>query len=242
MARINNDFYDGLGEKWHTEGCHPIALLRAENRLRNPWIAGKIGTKSKVLDIGCGAGFLTNFLAELGHEVSGVDLSQQSLELAKEKDTTKSVSYQAADATQLPFDATTFDVVCAMDLLEHVPDPKAVIAEASRVLRPGGLFFFHTFNRNFWSWLVVIKGVEWCVRNTPPQMHVYPLFIKPSEMEAMCAAYSLTVENLQGVRPKFLTRAFWKMVLTRKVDEAFEFRFTSSLTTGYSGFAKKREY
>ena len=239
METINNDFYDGLGGKWHTESSHPIALLRAENRLRNPWIAGLIDKKSKVLDIGCGAGFLTNFLAEHGHEVTGIDLSPQSLELAKEKDATKQVSYEIADATHLPFDAASFDVVCAMDLLEHVNHPGAVIAEASRVLRPGGLFFFHTFNRNFWSWLVVIKGVEWCVRNTPPQMHVYPLFIKPSEMEAMCAKHNLTVENIQGVRPKFLTRAFWKMVLTRNVSEEFQFCFTPSLTTGYSGFARK---
>jgi len=236
---INNTFYDELGEDWHEKSCHPIALLRAENSLRNPWLAGIIPPHSKVLDIGCGAGFLTNFLAQLGHEVSGVDLSPKSLDVARSKDRTGSVQYQMGDGMALGFEEKSFDVVAAMDLLEHVEDPQKVIAEASRVLKPGGLLFFHTFNRNFLSWLVVIKGVEWCVRNTPRNMHVYPLFIKPSELTNMCSKHHLKVERMLGVRPKFGKKAFWKMMLTRDVPDDFEFQFTNSLMTGYSGFAIK---
>lgn len=236
---INNAFYETLKEKWHLSTNHPVALLRAENALRNPWIAKQLSPHSKVLDIGCGGGFLTNFLAQEGHQVFGVDLSLESLKVAQEGDKTKTVDYQVADAVALPFPSESFDVVTAMDLLEHVESPSKVISEAARILKPGGLFFFHTFNRNFLSWLIVIKGVEWCVKNTPPNMHVYPLFIKPKELIKMCQENTLKVEKIVGVRPKFLNIAFWKMLLTRRVPSSFEFKFTNSLLTGYSGVAKK---
>lgn len=246
MARkdINNTFYDDLGQDWHEATNHPIALLRSENALRNPWIhmviREKYGeNKVSALDIGCGAGLLTNFLASFGHRVSGIDLSEGSLKIAKEKDITASVNYTAGSAYDLPYENESFDIVCAMDLLEHVDNPEKVIEEASRVLKKGGLFFFHTFSRNFLSWLVVIKGVEWCVRNTPPNMHVYSLFLNPSEVEDMCKANDLVVEKFTGVRPDFQSLAFWKMLLTHRVDDNFRFTFTRSLTTGYSGYAVK---
>ena len=154
MKQINNEFYHDLGEKWFEASNHPIALLRAENRLRNPWIASHLKQKSKVIDLGCGAGFLTNALAAVGHEVTGVDLSKGSLEMARKN---SPVTYIEADVTEVPLPSESFDVVCAMDLLEHVPDPKKVIQEASRLLKPGGLFFFHTFNRNRYSSSLTIK-------------------------------------------------------------------------------------
>lgn len=237
--KINNTFYDELGEDWHENSSHPVALLRAENALRNPWLAEMIPSKSKVLDIGCGAGFLTNFLAQRGHEVYGIDLSPKSLEVARSKDRTGLVQYQIGNGTKLSFGEKSFDAVVAMDVLEHVEDPEKVVAEASRVLKSGGLFFFHTFNRNFLSWLIVIKGVEWCVKNTPRNMHIYPLFIKPSELSVLCSKHHMRVECMLGVRPKIGKKAFWKMVLTRNVPNDFEFQFTSSLMTGYSGFAIK---
>lgn len=239
-SRINNDFYNDLD--WHEEKEHPIALLRAENRLRNPWIAEVIQKRlgpSKVLDIGCGAGFLTNFLAEEGHEVHGIDLSAPSLQIAKQNDLTQKVQYQVASAYSLPYPDASFDAVTAMDLLEHVEEPQKVIAEAARLLRPGALFFFHTFNRNPLSYLIIIKGVEWCVRNTPKNMHVYPLFIKPKELQIMCENNQLNVENIQGVRPDFKRGSFWKMVATRQVPEDFRFIFTPSLMTGYCGYSQR---
>lgn len=238
--RINNAFYDELGQQWHTAFDHPIALLRAENTLRNPWLAQLITPKSKVLDVGCGGGFLTNYLASMGHQVSGVDLSSKSLEIAKQGDATKKVVYQIADAKRLPYDNETFDVVSAMDILEHIENPAEAIREASRVLKPSGKFFFHTFNRNLWSWLIVIKGVEWAVKNTPKNLHVYPLFIKPQEMHEMCRKNDLIVENMVGVRPKLTKPSFWKMLVTREISPDFEFCFTTSLKTGYSGYARKK--
>ena len=138
MKAINNDFYETLGDKWLTASDHPIALLRAENRLRNPWIASKLPSSSKVLDMGCGAGFLTQELANLGHEVTGVDLSEQSLKIARKLDSKS--TYIKADVTKVPLESGSFDAVCAMDLLEHVENPKAVVQEASRLLKPEDYF------------------------------------------------------------------------------------------------------
>lgn len=239
---INNAFYETLGDQWLHESAHPIALLRAENRLRNPWIHQVLETEchgGTVLDIGCGAGFLTNFLADRGFTAHGIDLSPATLEIAEAQNVNGKAVYSLGNADALPYPDGMFDAVAAMDLLEHVENPAAVIQEASRVLKPGGLFFFHTFNRNFLSYFVVIKGVEWCVRNTPPNLHVYPLFIKPEELRAFCKQAGLEVDIIHGVRPVFSTKSFWKMVFTRTVSHDFSFRFTRSLATGYCGFARK---
>lgn len=235
---INNGFYDELGEAWYTRGDHPIALLRAENAIRIPWIAKNLSPASSLLDIGCGAGILTNALAEEGHSVTGIDVSEKSLDIAKSRDKTGAVCYLKASGYSLPFPDCSFDAVSAMDLLEHVETPHLVIAEASRVLKPKGLFFFHTFNRNLLSYLLIIKGVDWFVPNAPRNMHVYPLFIKPREMEAMCEAYRLRISALHGFRPLFSSSL--KLALRKQIPEDFSFRFCRSLKTGYCGYARKR--
>lgn len=238
---INNEFYEELKEGWHELWDHPIALLRAENKIRAPWMANELLKRFlspvRVLDIGCGGGFLSNHLAILGHQVTGIDLSPSSLEAAKRTDTTKSVTYLPANAYQLPFDNHSFEAVAAMDILEHVENPDQLLKEASRVLCPGGLFFFHTFNRNLLSYLMIIKGVEWFVKNTPKNMHVYPLFITPKELKKKCQRQGLQVETLLGFRPKIFSKAFFELVVKRKISPEFTFTFTKDLTTGYSGIA-----
>jgi len=238
LKTINNEFYHELGDKWFEASNHPVALLRAENRLRNPWIMSHLKAKQKIVDLGCGAGFLTNALAKEGHFVTGVDLSKGSLEIAQKYDSTKSVTYLEADATSSTLPSHSFDVVCAMDLLEHVTEPQKVVQEAARLLKNGGLFFFHTFNRTFLSWLLVIKGVDWFVKNAPPNMHVYHLFIKPEELSDWCKACSLSVQEMKGVGLSWNRFATWKMAFTREIPENLEFRFNSSLKMGYSGFAQ----
>jgi 2-polyprenyl-6-hydroxyphenyl methylase/3-demethylubiquinone-9 3-methyltransferase len=238
MPKINNEFYNELNEEWYNREDHPVALLRAENAVRIPWIAKTIPSKSSVLDVGCGAGFLTNALAKEGHRVAGIDLSSSSLEMAQKKDSTKSVNYLEANAYSLPFESAQFDVVTAMDVLEHVNEPNRLLSEASRVLKPGGMFFFHTFNRNPLSYVIIIKGVEWCVRNTPKNMHVYSLFIKPKELKDLCAEHHMSVHTLKGFRPS-LSLPFWKMLATRTVSQRLAFQFCRSLATGYCGYAYK---
>ena len=241
---INNEVYDSLGERWYHADDDPIALLRAEAEVKNPWVAGRIqshlgtGTHT-VLDIGTGGGFLSNSLARAGHHVTGVDLSKESLKIAARMDCTSSVKYEHADAYALPYRNQSFDVACAMDFLEHVEEPSRVIAEASRVLKPGGLFFFYTFNRNFFSWLFVIKGVEWFVKNTPENLHLHRLFIRPAEMRTMCLKEGLLVEEFAGIAPVVFSAAFWKMLVTRRVPPQLLFRITGSLKMSYTGVARK---
>jgi len=242
LSRVNNRVYETLGERWYNAEDDPIALLRAESRLRNPWIAeqiaGAFGSPADVLDIGCGGGFLSNHLGSLGHRVTGLDACSDALAIASRHDRTGLVRYQQADALNLPYADRSFDAVCAMDFLEHVESPDRVIAEAARVLKPSGLFFFHTFNRNLLSWLIVIKGVEWFVRNTPPNLHVLRLFLKPEEVRAACERHGLVGLQLRGVRPVF-GRAFLKLLLTRRVSADFSFTFTASTGLGFSGVARK---
>jgi 2-polyprenyl-6-hydroxyphenyl methylase/3-demethylubiquinone-9 3-methyltransferase len=189
--------------------------------------------------VGCGAGFLANALArEEGFVVTGIDASAPSLAVAARHDTTGAVTYEEADAYALPYATDSFDVVCAMDFLEHVLFPERVVAEAARVLRPGGLFFFHTFNRTALAWLVVIKGVEWFVRNTPRDLHVLSLFRTPRELRSMCEASGLALREVRGLMPNVLSWAFFRMLLTRTVPRDFAFRYTSSTATGYMGVAE----
>jgi 2-polyprenyl-6-hydroxyphenyl methylase / 3-demethylubiquinone-9 3-methyltransferase len=239
---VNNELYHQLGERWYTAQDDPVALLRAESRLRNPWVREVLRKKSgpeplKILDVGCGGGFLSNFLAQVGHKVTGVDLSEESLAVARQYDSTQNVSYLRRDARSLEFPDASFDVVCAMDFLEHVDSPGEVIRECARTLKPGGLFFFHTFNRNWISYLIAIRGVEWVVKNVPQDLHVYPLFIKPMELVQYCSDAGLRLAEIKGMRPQIVSKAFLSMLLTGRVSDDFKFEFTSSLLMGYSGFA-----
>jgi 2-polyprenyl-6-hydroxyphenyl methylase/3-demethylubiquinone-9 3-methyltransferase len=245
-AVINNAFYEELSEKWLSAQDHPIALLRAENAIRNPWILSEISKRHSLgasfLDIGCGAGFLARAVQLGGYAATGIDLSESSLEIARKLDPSRKINYIKADAYALPFPDQSFDVVSAMDILEHVEQPRLLIAEASRVLKPGGTFFFHTFNRNLLSYLIIIKGVEWFVKNTPKNMHVYPLFIKPSELCLLCLEHHLHVEMMRGLRPRFFSLPFFKMLMFREVSPHFSFCFSKNLTTGYCGIATRSFY
>lgn len=244
MKKVNNEFYNLYGDRWYTADDDPIALLRAESKTKTPWILQKIKEQSllnnetKVLDVGCGAGFLSNELALAGLQVTGVDLSEESLKVAHDYDSTKSVHYLPADAYKLPFADHSFEVITAMDFLEHVDRPDDVIKEFSRVLKPNGIFIFHTFNRNPIAYLVIIKFVEWFVKNTPKDMHVLNLFIKPKELKQYCLAAQMTTQSMVGIKPMFSTIPL-KNYFTGIVPKSLKFELTQNLLLSYMGIAKK---
>jgi 2-polyprenyl-6-hydroxyphenyl methylase/3-demethylubiquinone-9 3-methyltransferase len=241
---IDNDLYNTLGERWYTAFDDPVAVLRAESRVKAPWVLERIKAAFpqiplvKHLDVGCGAGFLSNHLAQEGLQVTGLDMSEESLKVAGLHDSTGTVRYVQGDAYRLPFSNETFDVVSAMDFLEHVEDPGRAISEMSRVLKPNGLLFFHTFNRNWLAHLVIIKLVEFLVKNTPKNMHVIELFITPEELIKMCKSSQLNVQEMTGIRPRFSTLTV-KSILTGIVPEKFSFKLTRSLKLSYMGVARK---
>lgn len=244
MKKVNNEFYNLYGDRWYTADDDPIALLRAESKTKTPWILQKIKEQSllnnetKVLDVGCGAGFLSNELALAGLQVTGVDLSEESLKVAHDYDSTKSVHYLPADAYKLPFADHSFEVITAMDFLEHVDRPDDVIKKFSRVLKPNGIFIFHTFNRNPIAYLVIIKFVEWFVKNTPKDMHVLNLFIKPKELKQYCLAAQMTTLSMVGIKPMFSTIPL-KNYFTGIVPKSLKFELTQNLLLSYMGIAKK---
>jgi 2-polyprenyl-6-hydroxyphenyl methylase/3-demethylubiquinone-9 3-methyltransferase len=243
--KVDNDYYNHLGNDWYDADDDPIAVLRVEQQAKNPWVERVINENftSKdlaIADIGCGAGFLTNYLASRYKSIYGLDASESSLEVAKSKDSTSKVNYVVGDAYKLPYKTASMDVVCAMDFLEHVERPEDVVAECSRILKPGGLFFFHTFNRNFLSWLIVIKFMEWFVPNTPKNLHVLHLFIKPSELKTMMLLNMLSTQKIVGIGPRF-NWGFLKSIFARKVTPGFSFKVGGPTLLGYMGYSKKTD-
>jgi 2-polyprenyl-6-hydroxyphenyl methylase/3-demethylubiquinone-9 3-methyltransferase len=244
QTSVNNTIYDELGERWYGAEDDPVALLRAESRLRNPWVAHVItetfgNQRCRILDVGCGAGFLSNALSLHHHEVVGLDASEDSLTVARRHDVSGKTVYEKGNALALPYVDSSFDVVCAMDFLEHVENPARVIAEAARVLKPGGIFLFYTFNRNPLAWLIVIQGVEWLIHKTPPHLHILRLFIKPREIRQFCVRAGLSQVQLRGVRPVIFSRAFFRLLFKGIVKDDFRFKFAGSTWIAYSGVARK---
>lgn len=241
---IDNTIYEAYGDRWYTAFDDPVAILRAETRVKIPWIIGKLdghfGHRDlQLLDVGCGGGFVSNALSAHGiAQVTGIDLSPSSLDVARRWDRTARVNYVIGDAYHLPMADSSFDCVTALDVLEHVENPALVIKECARVLRPGGLFLFQTLNRNWVAGLVGIKFIEWFVRNTAPDMHLLRMFIKPAELTRYCEDSGLRMQEITGIRPRFSTIPL-KSYFERVVPEQLEFQLTRSRLLAYMGCAQK---
>lgn len=184
---------------WDTEGdfrpLHDINPLRASYIDRQcAGIAGK-----RVLDVGCGGGLLAEALAHRGAEVLGIDLSPIAIDVATRHAAEQglgNVSYQLS-AIEALTDETRFDVITCLEMLEHVPDPEAILQATVPLLEPGGHLIVSTLNRNPKAFAKAILGAEFIMRLIPPGTHEYAKFIKPSEMAtwARQAGYDLVDER-----------------------------------------------
>ncbi|GLT22988.1 bifunctional 2-polyprenyl-6-hydroxyphenol methylase/3-demethylubiquinol 3-O-methyltransferase UbiG [Zoogloea oryzae] len=177
--------------------------LHQINPLRLDWIDGaaQIAGK-KVVDIGCGGGILAESMAARGAQVTGVDLSEKALGVARLHlyESGQTVDYRHISAEDIARECPgSFDVVTCMEMLEHVPDPASTIRACAALVKPGGHVFFSTLNRNLKSYLMAVVGAEYVLKMLPMGTHEYAKFIKPSELARYVREAGLDVEELIGM-------------------------------------------
>ncbi|WP_417665145.1 bifunctional 2-polyprenyl-6-hydroxyphenol methylase/3-demethylubiquinol 3-O-methyltransferase UbiG [Pseudidiomarina sp.] len=187
---------------WDPEGeFKPLHLI---NPLRLDYIMQHCdGVFSKqVLDIGCGGGLLAEGLARAGGKVTGIDLAEQSLQVARlhALESKLAIDYQCIAAEEFASEhPQQFDVVTCLEMLEHVPDPSAIVQAAADAVKPGGYVFFSTLNRNVKSWLLGIVAAEYVLGWVPKGTHQHQKFIQPSELLRMSDAAGLDPLAMTGM-------------------------------------------
>jgi 2-polyprenyl-6-hydroxyphenyl methylase/3-demethylubiquinone-9 3-methyltransferase len=208
---IDNHLYDTMADSWWDEGgC--LHILRGLNPARLGYmrrvLVGELGIDlrgKKTLDVGCGGGILAEDFARLGCDVTGIDPSEKSIEaaLVHTRQEGLAIDYRIGTGEALPFPDASFELAYCCDVLEHVSDVGRVIAEISRVLQPGAIFFYDTINRTLRSKLVIIKLFqEWSWTSfMPPNLHDWRMFIKPEELTAILAGNGLKNQGLTGLKP-----------------------------------------
>ena len=203
--------FSELAHRWWDPNSE-FRPLHEINPLRLKWIdklsplAGK-----KVLDVGCGGGILAEAMAGAGAAVSGIDLSEKALKVARLHllESGRSVDYQHISAEDFAArHAGEFDVVTCMEMLEHVPDPASVVEACSRLVKPGGWVFFSTLNRNPKSYLFAIIGAEYILKLLPRGTHDYAKFLQPAELARMAREAKLETQELIGMTYNPLTKVY----------------------------------
>ncbi len=194
--------FDALAARfWDTHGeFRPLHLL-------NPVRAGYVGARAtlagkRVLDVGCGGGLLAEALARAGASVTGIDLAPGMIEVAglHAAESGLAIDYRVADAAELAAAAPgAFDVVTCMEMLEHVPEPAAMVATLAALARPGGALFVSTLNRNLRSFLQAIVAGEYLLRLLPRGTHEYERLIRPAELARWARTAGLTLLELRGI-------------------------------------------
>jgi 2-polyprenyl-6-hydroxyphenyl methylase / 3-demethylubiquinone-9 3-methyltransferase len=182
------------------------------NPLRLDWIDQAIGLSGKcILDVGCGGGLLSEGMAARGAKVTGIDLSEKPLGVAKLHllESGQTVDYRKISVEQLAEEMPgAFDAVTCLEMLEHVPNPSSVIAACARLVKPGGQVFLSTLNRNPKSYLFAVIGAEYVMNMLPKGTHDYAKFIKPSELARWVKLAGLEPEEVVGMTYNPLSKIY----------------------------------
>ena len=203
--------FSQLAHKWwdpnsEFKPLHDINPLRLGYIDRHTGLAGKT-----VLDVGCGGGILSESMAGLNANVSGIDLSDKALQVAKLHllESGRQVNYHKIAVEELADEQPNhYDVVTCMEMLEHVPDPQSVVAACAKLAKPDGWVFFSTLNRNPKSYLFAVVGAEYVLNLLPRGTHDYDKFIKPSELAQFCRNAGLSVADLTGMSYNPLSKVY----------------------------------
>lgn len=199
---IELDKFSQLAHKWwdpHSEfkPLHDINPLRLGYIDRYAGLAGKT-----VLDVGCGGGILSEGMAAMNADVTGIDLAEKSLKVAKLHllESGLQVNYRRVAVEALAAEQPEqYDVVACMEMLEHVPNPQSVISACAALVKPGGWIFLSTLNRNPKAYLYAVLGAEYLLNMLPRGTHEYARFLKPSELALSCRQSDLHVVDVTGM-------------------------------------------
>lgn len=213
---------------WDPKG--EMGTLHVINPLRTRFIMEKLTAPNpKILDVGCGGGILSEALAKAGARVTGLDLSEASLQAARQHALSQGlqIDYRYESVEHLAdLEAGTFDAIACMEMLEHVPEPKKVIAACAKALKPGGQAFFSTINRTPKAFLFAIIGGEYILRLLPRGSHTYSKLIRPIELKNWCRDAGLEFVRLASLMYNPITRR-WKVAAGRE-DVNYMAHFTKT--------------
>lgn len=205
------DKFSELAHRWWDPNSE-FKPLHDINPLRLGWIDQHANLSGKtVIDVGCGGGILSESMADKGAQVTGIDLGEKALKVARLHllESGRQVDYRLISAEDMASEnPATFDVVTCLEMLEHVPQPASVVAACAQLAKPGGWVFFSTLNRNLKSYAFAVLGAEYLLKMLPKGTHDYAKFLKPAELASFARAAGLEVVDLVGMTYNPLTQVY----------------------------------